>query len=1498
MRVVKRSGETEAVSFDKVLNRIKNLSENLNVDIYDIAQKVCSRICDLVKTSELDEFAAHICSSMIIENEDYGILASRIIISNHHKNTSPSFSETVSILYNNISSDGKHSPIVSKDLYDTVLKNREKLNNYIDYSRDYTYDYFGFKTLERSYLLKINGVVVERPQQMLMRVSLGIHKYDFKDALETYDLMSKKYFTHASPTLFNSGTPRPQLSSCFLLAINGDSIDGIFDSLKECAMISKYSGGIGIHVHDVRAKGSIIKGTNGKSDGLIPMLKVFNHTARYVNQCFTPDTVVFSGKGPKKMNEITTDDELVTMDGSYKKVNSISVQHIEKDILKIKTKYNMNYVGVTDEHEIYVLNKDFTFDNPTEPSFILAKDIKKDDYIGYPIPQYTKDMEVDTDYLYFYGLITGYGIKSKTTEYSMTLKKENIDFCEKYFKAQNIKYSVTENYVKFITIKMDPMSIYNQDEKYIKNEYLHLPKEKLKYLLKGLLQNISNETFELYIYNNFKVIESIKYMLLRLGILSFSCEMNKDKCHLRIPKNNILKEVLDEAPSTFDYFDNFEYQGLIWNRIDSIQVENYTGDVYDFNMMDNHNYTVSNLGLVHNSGRRNGSIAVYLEPWHADIYDFLDLKKPHGNEEDRARDLFYSLWIPDLFMERVRDNGIWSLMCPNLCPGLSDNWGDKFKELYEGYEKEGKFIKQVSAQELWFKVLESQIETGTPYLVYKDAANRKSNQQNLGTIKSSNLCVAPETMILTDKGYYPIKELNEQSVNVWNGKEFSQTVVKQTGKMQKLITVQLDNGMSVRCTPYHKFYIETGSRPVEKSRAVIIEAANLKLGTKIIRYDTPLINSTGENLKYAYTQGLFAAEGTYSKFEEDMKHRCNYKKWETTDFCKRHQNNVHEYEDDSEKCRASSYCDKPMMWLYGEKKKLVKYVDWLYTFNNNSVDRIDLALPLDIKEKYYVPVNDNLESKIKWLEGWVDGDGSIVQLDGIKNIQVSSTNKEFLMKVIYMLQTLGIQSRISSVHKAGYREMPDGKGCKKEYYCNETFRINIDSESLLKLKEVGFNPKRLQISDMRAPHHKTNRYTKVSGVIDNNEYDDTYCFNEPKEHKGIFNGILTGQCSEIIEYSSPNEIAICNLASICLPTFIETDKDGNKFFNFEKLHQITKILTKNLNKVIDVNYYPLDKARTSNLLHRPIGIGVQGLADAFILMRMPFESDEARELNKLIFETIYHGSMEASLEISKKRHNLIKNSLNTNIPKDVNYLNENEYDPPATSKYPGAYSSFEGSPASRGQLQFDLWNVEPTSRYDWSSLKKEIQEYGIRNSLLLAPMPTASTSQIMGFNEACEPYTSNIYKRKTMAGEFILINKYLVKDLQEIGLWNKDIKNKIIINEGSIQDINEIPSHIKHLYKIVWEIKQKSIIDLASDRGVYICQSQSMNLFMEDPDFKKLTSMHFYAWQKGLKTGIYYLRTKPRAKPQQFTIDPTLSNKVKNEKTVVCTEEICVVCSS
>lgn len=1093
MRVTKRNGELEEIAFDKILTRIKKLGQEaeIHINYQQLVMKVIDQLYDKISTTKIDELAAEQCAALSTLHPDYGTLAGRIIVSNHQKNTDPIFSNVMQRLYQFNNKNGENKPLVSQTLWDFTFKHSEKLDAMIIPDRDYLIDYFGFKTLERAYLFKYNNVVIERPQHMWMRVAVGIHgdlnSENQEECLrlvkETYDLMSTKYFTHATPTLFNAGTPRQQMSSCYLLAMEEDSIDGIFNTLKDCASISKYSGGIGLHIHNIRAKGSHIQGTNGTTDGIVPMLRVFNNTARYVNQ----------------------------------------------------------------------------------------------------------------------------------------------------------------------------------------------------------------------------------------------------------------------------------------------------------------------------SGKRNGSFAIYLEPWHADIFDFLEMRKNHGDEELKARDLFYALWVPDLFMERVKQkNGKWSLMCPHECPGLADVYGHKFKELYEKYESEGKAKKTVVARDLWFAILDAQMETGTPYLLYKDAANIKSNQQNIGTIKSSNLCVSPETLILTDKGHIEIRILVNQEVNVWNGEEWSNVTVRKTGEDQELIDVYTDDGSRLTCTPYHKFYIQPNysTNSIEQ-----VEAQHLKPNDKLIKCKFPILDGT-ESYPYAYTFGY---------------------------------------------------------------------------------------------EKYFVPsYYCSLKDKLEWFAGYCDSDGTISKNDDNEQLQVSSINKEFLENIKLMLQTCGINPKIKLSQNRTESYLPDGKGVykyfKTYYEVKPIYKLLISSCDLYSLYNLGFRPKRLVISGNK-PAKDATQFIKILKVENNNKIDDTYCFTEPKKHMGIFNGIITGQCTEIIEFSDSTETAVCNLASIALPAFVI--KDTNQF-DYDKLHYVTKVVTNNLNRVIDINFYPTEKTKRSNFRHRPIGIGVQGLADAFILMDIPFHSDQAKEVNKLIFETIYHASLEKSNEISIQRREHIKYLLDRPRDELLSIINQYEYTVLKRDNKDllGAYSTFEGSPASKGILQFDMWNVNPTIRYDWSSLKESIKTNGLRNSLLVAPMPTASTSQILGYNECFEPFTSNLYSRRTLAGEFVVVNKYLMQELIQMGLWNEQIKNNIIANKGSIQQLTILPEHIRNKYKIVWEIPMKHIIDMAADRGPFICQSQSLNLWMEEPVYNKLTSMHFYAWEKGLKTGIYYLRRKAKHQAQQFTIEPDAKEKSEEQ------EEICEMCSA
>lgn len=1117
MKVTKRNGSSEPISFDKVLGRIRKASKNLKVNPDSLTQQVLARIYDGVKTSEIDELTAQLSVSLYTTHPDYEILASRISISNHQKNTDSSFTNVMIALHNQTNSKTQEEvSYVNSEIVNVVNTHGKEIDAKIDYDRDYLIDYFGFKTLEKSYLLRdSNRKILERPQHMWMRVSLAIWPHDLKKAFETYDYMSQKYFTHATPTLFNAGTERQQLSSCFLLSMSDDSIAGIYKTLGDCAMISKHAGGIGLHLHNVRARGSLIKGTNGSSNGIVPMLRVFNNTARYVDQCFTPETLIFTQNGIKKIEDVNTSDKVLTSNGNYESVNMPVRHEYTGEILNIQVKNAISPIQVTPEHQVFALkgqSKGLNFDvirnrlnkELVKPSFEDAKDLIVGDFVVYPIPKYVNDIEtLSEEDCRLYGIMLGDGHISETTAYvslHSENKKETAEFILKYFENRGIKTNIEMREELNTRIRWSPNALgfkftrsqlYDSNkEKHIDISMLHLPNNKLIQIIRGIIETdgcVGTKEVSVEMSSD-NVIEGLRYMLLRIGCLASGYDRDrignvssyknittrKTTKVLRIPR---IKEIMcyfpDSPPS--EYMSYLTHNDYIYSRIESIEPNTYNGVVHDFEIAGPHDYTVAHLGIAHNGGgKRNGSFAMYLEPWHADVEDFLRLKQNTGAEEERARDLFYALWVPDLFMKRIDENGMWSLFCPNEAPGLADVVGAEFEALYTKYESEKRYRKQVSARKLWFEILDAQIESGTPYLLYKDAANLKSNQQNVGVIKSSNLC------------------------------------------------------------------------------------------------------------------------------------------------------------------------------------------------------------------------------------------------------------------------------------------------------------------------------------------------------------------------------------TEILEYSDAKETAVCNLASIGLPCFI---KKG--VFDFNLLRKVVGVITVNLNRVIDINYYPTVETKTSNMRHRPVGIGIQGLADVFAILKLSWDSEQASELNKKIFEHIYYAALEASMELSKKD---------------------------------GPYETFAGSPSSKGILQFDMWNHKPSSELDWDKLKKQIVKHGLRNSLLVAPMPTASTSQILGFNECFEPFTTNIYSRRTLAGEFIVINKYLLKELIDLNIWNDDLKQNIIAHNGSIQNIDTIPDSIKPRYKTAWELSQKILIDMAADRGVYICQSQSLNLFISDPDYAKLTSMHFYGWRKGLKTGCYYLRTKAPVTAQKFTVDPRMMSESPEDK--------------
>lgn len=1370
MRIQKRSGNFEILSFDKIVYRLKKLANDKSlgqlktIDTDIVAQKVVSTIYDGVLSIELDEEAARIAISMT-ENLEFGKLASRIIISNMHKNTTECFSEVMEKLYQHVDSNGEPAPILADDIIELVRKNKVILNETIDYTRDYSFDYFGFKTLEKSYLMKLNEKIIERPAHMYMRIAIQCHKNDIENVIKTYHLLSNGFFTMASPVMFNSGSRLQNCVSCFLLD-TADSVDGIYKTLSDCAKISKVGGGIGVHINNIRSKGSVIKGTNGVSDGIIPMCKVYNETALFINQCFTPDTWVYSKNGPTQMRDITINDELITIDGTFKKVNKVIKNDINKEIMEIRATNTLFPVKVTKEHELYLLKNQKEITNYSiiknklengviKPGFYNAGELTEDDIVGFPIPKYEMDNEInDLDYYKFYGIMLGYGhICNERNEYSVELRKSDLkDFIRNYLDKRNIHYWECDGETECLNIRWSGTDLLNltremlydvDNQKIIKKEFLHLPKNKIMKILEGLL--IDTNLKELSFNSLSKtLIMQMRYVLLRIGVLTSGNVKDNNvgeqsSYDLRIPKHPNLSSIIQFKKDGQD-FKYFEWNGILWGRIHSINKINYEGEVYDFNMIDNHNY-LTDMGLVHNSGKRKGSFAMYLSPEHPDIFEFLDLRKNQGAEEMRARDLFLAMWLPELFLKQVEIDGDWWLMDPRESPGLIEAYGEKYEKLYWEYVEKNKFRRKVKAQDIWRRILESNIETGTPYLLNKDQVNLKNNQKNLGTIKSSNLCVSPETMILTSNGYYKIKELENQEIEIWNGQEFTKTIVRKTGENQELIKIKLSNGSELECTPYHKFYIVNDSNTIKK-----IEAKDLTKNMKLIKSEFPIIKEGLSDIYEPYEYGFFS-----SQIE------CN------------------------------------------------------------------------------VPINHNINIKLRWLEGLLD---SMCKFDDIL-IQIESMKKEFLENVKYLLHTLGCDPEITLMN-------------------GNTYELLITSWDVAQLYELGFRPKRLKISGIY-PTNNTKRWIHVEEILQTNRISDTYCFKEETRGMGIFNGILTGQCAEIVLYSDTTEYACCNLSSIALPKYVEYDNNKVPFFNHQLLFEVAKHITLPMNNIIDFTYYPVPETEKSNKLHRPIGVGIMGLSCVFIKMRLAFESDAAKQLNKEIFETIYFALLTGSMELAKKD---------------------------------GHYSSFPGSPFSKGQLQFDLWaetngidlNNYLSGRWDWASLKENIIKYGTRNSTLTTLQPTASSAQILGHTEAAEPFDSCIFKRRVLSGEYVVANKYLVEDLTKLKLWNKEMKDLIIADNGSIQNIDNIPDNIKELYKTVWEISMKTLIDLSSDRAIFIDLSQSLNMFMGAPTIKKLTSMYFYAYKKGLKTIQYYLRSKSTSSTSKFSIDPKIEKKIKEKQ--------------
>lgn len=878
---------------------------------------------------------------------------------------------------------------------------------------------------------------------------------------------------------------------------------------------------------------------------------------------------------------------------------------------------------------------------------------------------------------------------------------------------------------------------------------------------------------------------------------------------------------------------------------------------------------------VTQGSKRPGAIAVFLECHHPEIIEFLEMKRINGKEEMRARDLFYAVWASDLFFERVEKDMDWSLFCPSEAPGLSTAYGPEYKKLYEQYEMEGRARKVIKARDIWDAIVKSQIESGIPYVTNKDAVNMQNNQAHIGTIKNSNLCVAPETKILTKNGHEIISDLEGQEVEIWNGEEWSLVTVHKTNDKAELIKITFSNGAFLECTPYHKFPVAQFDKHGGHNGVVIVkEAKDLTINDKLIKCDFPIIHDGQDTMKYPYAAGLFSADGTYSFSGVDEVRACVRSRKQGSQFCHHHRNYQGVLQTDTDNCLGYIVGKKPKIKLYKEKTQLLEYLP-ARSVSADCDQNLTIELPLDMPPKFTVPMHCNLDTKLRWLEGFADGDGCSMFCEETSSysIQLCSVEYDFLNDIRLMLQTMGIDVKIVHMFKARITKLPNGKGGLSDFSCQPAYRLLLTGVQVYHLHQLGFRPKRLDLSNICRPRKETRRYVKVTGVEETGRIDATYCFTEPKKNHGIFNGVITMNCNEIVEYNDENESAVCTLSSACLPQYVKYNPDNKPYFDHKELERVTRIMVRNLNKVIDITAYPNEKTRRSNFRHRPIAIGISGLQDLFLKFKYPFDSPEARQLNNDIAETIYFAALSESCQLAKVH---------------------------------GPYETFQGSEFSKGNLQFDLAlsrtgrMAKFSGRYNWDALKKDIVEHGTRNSLLTGYMPTASTSTILNASECFEPLHGLIYLRRTMSGEFQQVNRYLMDDLVKIGLWNQTIKNKIIQGNGSLQHIAEIPADIKKLYRTVWELPQKAIIEMAADRQYFIDQTQSMNLFKEQPTYQTITSMLMYGWKLGLKTLVYYLRSQPKAKALQFTqqkSEPKPEPVVETSGPVCKMEEGCLSCS-
>ncbi|QJX71847.1 ribonucleoside-diphosphate reductase large subunit [Faustovirus] len=1501
MQVIKRDGRTEGVNLNKITNRIRLLCNDLStvVDPVKISVETVRNINDMIKTTELDNISASIAEGHKMTHPDYSILASRIYVSNMHKSTPVTFSESLELIHEKLDS-------VRSSVFDFVRENKTAINAMIVDERDHNYGYLALLKLVQSYLDHTKQIstapntreragtqLLDRPQYMLMRCALALY-HDYPCGLEkklelikvTYDDLSMQLYTHATPTLYNSSKREQQMLSCF-------PPDAQVATILGTKRIADVEIGDVVFTHNGTRCEVVQRHVNKLGDRKFVRVKIAgtpafvcteDHKFR-VRDVDRMGQIVYKWRRAIDLTPANKMALVIDTRANHKQINWRNVVDVDGEYVNTHTRlYPITTPRIEDEVEVlnsipintdlFQLIASWLCADNTDPSRVVFKARTTDDLAVKRLISTIKKLFT----------VTPTVINVSDTHCLLAIYSGSL------YNLLSQLFAPNDNYAFGMLSNGDIAQVYDQIA-YLFGEPNVATQRELFYLARARGMSceltddgqfiIPHEEYErganghrLYPVESVEIVTNNNYKIdgkavtpdtdvYTLGVEDSHSYMINGV----IAKNCFLLGVDDSIESIMDTVSKAskisKWSGGIGVHYSKIRARGQlikgtngrsSGIIPQLRIWDACASTWDQGG-----DKRKGSIAIYLEPWHADVCEFLELKLQNGADELRARNLFYAIWMNDLFMRRVEQDGDWSLFSEDTAPGLSTTYdsaenGFAFTRLYEQYEREGRAIRVMKAKDLRDRIITAQMETGVPYICYKDAANRKTNQSNLGTITGSNLCVAPETMILTDRGYFPIKSLANQHVNVWNGDEFTDALVAKTGVNQPLIRVSLSNGVDIDCTPYHKFILPNGTE---------IEASRLQPGNKLVKYELPTVQG-GEDFKYAYTHGVFCGDGTYENSGESKP--CEFNSLDGEGYCGRHIDYKKQGDLPSVKCQAISNMKLPRITLYDTKRVLEPILAKRIPSNFEENGRINVKLPIDIAQKYFVPINYNLASKVAWFAGLCDADGSVAKNGTNQSLQVSSIDVGFLREIKLMLQTIGIDSKITKMHGEAMRMMPDGHGGQKEYQCQTSYRLLISSTNLVKLRNLGFVPRRLQLADQQ-PNRDAAQFVKVVSVVDLGRRDDTYCFNEPKLHRGMFNGVLTGQCAEIYEACNAQSFACCTLASINVKKYLErlTYDDGKQIttewrYNYRKLWEAARRIARNLDIIIDINSYPVVECVDNNSKYRPIGIGIQGLADLFCIMRIPYLSDLAAEIDVNITATIYHAALTESC---------------------------------ARATVFGKYQGFDGSPASKGRLQYHMWGVDtpamstaPTHGYDdfkldWNGLIADIIARGLRNSLLVAYMPTASTSILLGNNESFEPYTSNIYSVNGLTGKQTTCNANMIYHLIELGLWTEAMSKIIGNSRGSIQGINGIPDNIKEIYKTVWELSQTRLLERSRARGAYIDQGESHNVFIEAPTAAKYRTIMRKGFELELKTGSYYIRTRPAAEAiKNNTLTATVSAAV------------------